>query len=286
MIDDGTREHSVSPDHATSRQPSGRYESSSEHVSQLESRPKRSIIEKQRKQTPVHRPQTPDEAASKQFEPRPRSSCRSLPQSHADLFMSKSESRRGSNSSVPNMTSIIDEGYAAVQKQKLQTPLETQPLEKPSSKLDGTPTRMPVNRSEHAQKAAKAAEDRLQKQDKQPDSPAQSQSQSQSQRQTNPSEMQRENQRYDMFGGPTRRNSIDDLFVNDDEDEAVETPAMQEVHEQEEKETERKPASLFLGNSLLGPSRKPANATGSAPIAPMMHNSPAAKKVEPERRAQ
>lgn len=105
------------------------------------------------------------------------------------------------------------------------------------------------------------------------------------------SQSQREAQRYGMFKPRARGDSIDALFVGDDEDEndeeeAIEVPAMEEVHEQE-KGAEPKPVSktVSLGKSLLGAPKNPPKSTGSAPVAPMIHNSAFGKKGEGEKRA-
>ncbi|KAF1971890.1 hypothetical protein BU23DRAFT_600103 [Bimuria novae-zelandiae CBS 107.79] len=195
------------------------------------------------KQTPVRRPETPESSLST------RTTGRPLPQNHADLFSTKhaKNSRRG-----PNMGgSLIDEGYALTQKQKPRTPPTAQPPETPqvSPKSMDTPTR-----AEATQQAAKAAESRQEKSSQKPPE-----------------------QRYGMFGGNGRANSVDRLFVGDDDEEALETPHMQEIHEQEEKDTPRKP--LALGNSLLGTPKK-----GPAPVAPPMVGPSSAGKKNEERR--
>lgn len=213
-------------------------------------------------QSSSRRPEPPSQSSANQPGPQARSTGRVLPQSHADLFKKKN---------LPmDMTSVIDQGYAHAQLQKQNRPQQTpqpppsesqsQPQENPTPKQrSATPTRTPVpeNHGRNVQ--------------------AQSQSQSQS-------------QRYGMFKDPARSTTtkdLDSLFVEDDEDdEAVQTPGMQEVHEQDEaEEAASTPKPLALGNSLLGRSLKERKAAAGAPVAPMMHNSPGGKKGE-ERRTQ
>ena len=245
-----------------------------EHRPQMDPRQHRTTLDQVHEQSPMRRPSTPDHPAAKRVASRSRPEDRPLPQSLTDLLSHTppKESRRGSHDLLKHMassieagtTSSIDAGYATVQAQKPQTPPNPPTMQSSDKPI---PTRTPnsqTRRPDHAQLAAEAAESR----NRMP------QYQSQS---------QRDAQRYGMFHGNTRRNSIDALFVGDDEDEAVEVPGMQEVHEQEK---EAEPKTVSLGKSILGAPKRPPNSTGVAPVAPMLHNSPVAKKGEGERRGQ
>ncbi|KAL5382082.1 hypothetical protein DPSP01_006760 [Paraphaeosphaeria sporulosa] len=102
---------------------------------------------------------------------------------------------------------------------------------------------------------------------------------------------QREAKRYGMFTSHHRRSSaderLDSLFVGDeeDEDEAVEVPGMQEVNDMDAAVDLRERAGVMkkkgvgvsLGRSILGAPKRPPNATGEAPVAPMMHIDSAGK---------
>ncbi|KAJ4353980.1 uncharacterized protein N0V89_005712 [Didymosphaeria variabile] len=272
-VDEGAHLSPIESNHATGfRQSNGRY--AAERHTQKNQRQHRTGLDQQLKQSPVrhrgHRGGAPDQSVTKQLGSRNRPEGRPLPQSLDDLFSHPppQEVRRGSHDILRAMAanieedtvSSIDEGYAAIQAQKPPTPPTIQPLHKPSPPKPNDLLRRP----EHAQLAAEAAELRnrtLQQQ----------------------SHSQREAQRYGMFNDHSRRSSIDALFVGDNEDEAVQVPAMQEVHEQEK---QAEPRTVSLGKSMLGAPKKPPNATGPAPIAPMMHNSPAGKTDEAERRGQ
>ncbi|KAL1608363.1 hypothetical protein SLS60_003304 [Paraconiothyrium brasiliense] len=259
-VDEGAHAIPTESNHSTGfRQWNGRY--------QKDQRQYRASLDQQLKQSPVLQHGAPEQSITKQLDSRNRPEGRPLPQSLDDLFSHPppQEVRQGSHGILRGMAanieedtaSSIDEGYADIQAQKPQTPPTIQPLHKPSPpKPNGL-----LRRPEHAQLAAEAAELRSRT----------LQHQSQSNRDT---------QRYGMFNDHTRRSSIDALFVGDHEDEAVQVPAMQEVHEQEK---QAKPRTVLLGKSMLGAPKKPLNATGSAPVAPMMHNSPAGKKDETER---
>ena len=192
-----------------------------------------------------------------------------LPQTHADLFK-KGNGRRDSPRRALEVTSVIDEGYAFSQKQNPRTPPQKQPNKYSTcsnSTLRGSSTRADTSNA-------------------MPETPTKQPS-------TQQRPKEQPHQRYGMFGNAERANrssgsgsgnhkgsgsgdGLDELFhdrnADDESDEATETPAMQEVLDQEAKDVPRKP--INLGNSVLG---TPKGGVNSIPTAPMVHNSPAGK---------
>lgn len=208
----------------------------------------RPSLDQQQKPSPTRQRFDSEQPATKQHPSRAR------PQSVDDLFKHKppNEIRPGSHDILTEMAasieqdtiSSIDAGYANIHARKPSPPPT---LDKPATR-----------RPEHARMAPPP-----------PRSPSQSLSQTPA---------QREAQRYGMFMSSHRRNSTDALFVGDDSDsdEAVQVPGMQEVDLEADTGGGEKKA-MSLGKSILGAPKRPPNATGEAPVAPMMHISPAAK---------
>lgn len=210
-------------------------------------------------QTASQRVKTPSPSSTIVSSSQARSTGRTLPQTHADLFKKKNPRL--------DMPSVIDQGYAHAQKQKQKQAQQTPPS---SHTLEAT-TPKPSNAIRSSPPSSSSSSSQLPSQ-----APA------------------TQSQRYGMFHEPVRgatpsTKDLDSLFVEDDEEddeEAVQTPAMQEVHEQGEADTSspaQKP--LAMGNSLLGRSLKERMGAGGAPVAPMVHTGSGGKK-EGERRAQ
>lgn len=93
---------------------------------------------------------------------------------------------------------------------------------------------------------------------------------------------QRDAKRYGMFSPHHRSPHAKSLresplFVGSDEDEAVQVSGAQEIGLgpgiPSSGGNAKRAAPLSMGASMLGAPKKPPNATGEAPVAPMMHNS-------------
>jgi hypothetical protein len=260
-----------------SRLSSGRYEAERRPHDAL--RHHQTSLDPQPSQCPTRQPTGAEDSAPKQTASRARPEAR--PQSLGDLLSHKpsKEVRRGASHALKAMAASIEEeaassiesGYVAAHARKPPTPPTLPPRDKPSPPIPKpTPAHSPatstLRRPEHAQLASEAAEQRTRMLQLPPPQ----------------SQAQRDAQRYGMFGARAPRNSSDTLFVRDDDDdddddeeEAVQVPAMQLVHEQEEGAEQR---PVGLGKSMLGAPKKPPTATGTAPVAPMMHTSPVGKK--------
>lgn len=254
-VDDDGPSLFVSPGPPTSP-PQANTHPEDEHRPRPEPHLNRLIQESRPKQNSIRRPEPPKQPPSKQPPSRTRIGGHPLPQNHADLFKKHpSNHPRLTSPKFMDTTSLIDSGYAATQRPKPQTPTHLH-SNKHAQTTISTPNHPSIPRSEPLRATPEAQK-------------AHSREQSA--------------QRYGMFnrGGDSRINgdhrsnddALEDLF-GDGDDEAVQTPAMQEVHEQEKTDV-RKP--LHLGNSMLGSLK---GSVGSAPMAPMVHNSPTGKKSD------
>lgn len=254
-VDDDGPSLFVSPGPPTSP-PQANTRPEDEHRPRPEPHLNRLAQESRPKQNPIRRPEPPKQPPSKQTPSRTRIGGHPLPQNHADLFKKHpSNNPRLTSPKFMDTSSLIDSGYAATQRPKPQTPTHLH-SNKHAQNTTSTPNHLSVPLSEplRATPEAQKAHNREQSA-----------------------------QRYGMFNrGGDRRitgdhrsidDALEDLFGYGD-DEAVQTPAMQEVHEQEKTDV-RKP--LHLGNSMLGSLK---GSVGSAPMAPMVHNSPTGKKSD------
>ncbi|KAJ4302854.1 ATPase of 26S proteasome regulatory subunit 4 [Kalmusia sp. IMI 367209] len=232
----------LSFDAVESRRSNGRFEA--EHRPVVASRQHRAAYE-QHDQSQLRRHANGDRSATKQVTSHGRPSDRPLPRTLDELMSQPSGKKykpRNTFDSLSILGSSAEEEFRIISKQC--TPPVSQPLTEPSASPS---KKSPANRDhrEHVQPAPEGLS------------------------------FQQQSQRYGMFSNQHRDDDLDDLFMDDNE-EAIEMPAMEEVHEQEER------PAIYLGTSKLGAPKKPLNASGAAPVAPMMHNS---AKGDPERRA-
>ncbi|KAF9734010.1 hypothetical protein PMIN01_08353 [Paraphaeosphaeria minitans] len=246
-----------SPNTTCPRRSNARYEAEGRPVSNL--RHQQLSSNQQQKSSPLHQPDS-EQPTPKQTPSRHR------PQSLSDLLMHSppKDARRGSHDILKTMAvsieedtiSSIEEGYTDIQAQMSPAP------DKPSPPYTSTSNR----RAELAELAEQRAR-MPPPSSSQPQYPA-----------------QRDAKRYGMFTSHHGRSSaderLDSLFVVDDDDEdgeAVQIPGMQEVDLEMELADSGGKKGVSLGKSILGAPKRPPNATGEAPVAPMMHISSAGK---------